>query len=326
MVEFRWIKMFLQLILLLQFTGVTRQEIVSVIVREGGDITLPCEAVTNDHHNCANTTWLFSPTPKSPAVELVERGQICENAKAKSDRLSVTESCSLVVKKVTVEDVGRYICSGDRLDLSVMKVTEHKDDDKVTLNCSVVTRGRCLYTVKWLFRTNDVDMDNNDLKTTQSNCSSNVTFKTSHFIYTSKNLLKCTVTDGNKRNVQQFTFNSEHSGSGNETPTKRERDISQKSLYLWWLYIIAAVGLAALLITVVALIRWKRNKGNTTQREENMTDPEDVSYTSVSFTKKTNSKARVRVADEAVTYSTVKTPSSSAGASIDPKSLYATIN
>ena len=93
-------------------------------------------------------------------------------------------------------------------------VTEHKDDDKVTLNCSAWTRGRCSHTVKWLFANNDVGTDHKDLKTTQSNCSSNVTFTTSHFIYTSRgyNLLKCNVTDGYSRKVQQFTLKSEPSG------------------------------------------------------------------------------------------------------------------
>ncbi|XP_049445763.1 uncharacterized protein LOC125896872 isoform X24 [Epinephelus fuscoguttatus] len=62
-------------------------------------------------------------------------------------------------------------------------------------------------------------------------------------------------------------------------------------------------------------------------------DPEaDVSYASISYTKNTGRKAKVRLDDDddkgdAVTYSTVKAPSSSsAGASADPRNLYATIN
>ncbi|CAK6977709.1 uncharacterized protein LOC121882147 isoform X1 [Scomber scombrus] len=65
------------------------------------------------------------------------------------------------------------------------------------------------------------------------------------------------------------------------------------------------------------------------ETSQDTADPEDgVSYASISYTKKTNSKARVPRKDEgdAVTYSTVKASSSSAGASTDPSNLYATVN
>ncbi|KAL7388471.1 hypothetical protein ABVT39_014603 [Epinephelus coioides] len=64
-------------------------------------------------------------------------------------------------------------------------------------------------------------------------------------------------------------------------------------------------------------------RGNKTQMSDTIADPEDgVSYASVSYTKKTNSKAQVRSKydDDAVTYTTVK------ASSADPNSLYATIN
>ncbi|XP_044025108.1 uncharacterized protein LOC122863068 isoform X2 [Siniperca chuatsi] len=282
MVEFRWIKMFLYLILVLQFTALTVQHRPSLIVRDGDKITLPCENVLN-HYKCDSTSWFFSRFPSTAAQDLVKRGQTVNTVKAKSDRLSVTVNCSLVIKKVTVEDVGRYFCeqlnkSGpNTLDLSVVTMTEHKDNHKVTLTCSVLTYHRCGHTVKWLYGAKDVDKDNKDLMTSQSYCSANVTFTTSHFIYTSKNyeLLKCNVTDGYTRKV--FTFSPQSSG-------------------------------------------------NKPQRDKNTADPEDgVSYASISYTRKTNSKARVRAGDDAVTYSIVKAPSSSAGASADP-TLYATIN
>ena len=74
-----------------------------------------------DQDKCDSTTWLFSGLRNTAAVELINLGQIGENAKAKSDRLSVTVNCSLVIKKVTVEDVGCYSCrqfnrSGQRQD------------------------------------------------------------------------------------------------------------------------------------------------------------------------------------------------------------------
>uniref|UniRef100_A0A3Q0RLY0 Immunoglobulin V-set domain-containing protein n=1 Tax=Amphilophus citrinellus TaxID=61819 RepID=A0A3Q0RLY0_AMPCI len=47
-------------------------------------------------------------TKHFPFSELVTLGQIKETAK--SDRLSVTADCSLIIKKVTDEDVGSYTC------------------------------------------------------------------------------------------------------------------------------------------------------------------------------------------------------------------------
>ncbi|KAM7395903.1 hypothetical protein PAMA_007262 [Pampus argenteus] len=98
------------------------------------------------------------------------------------------------------------------------------------------------------------------------------------------------------------------------------------------MFTIIAVGSASLLIIIVLmLIRWKKTHRTKTQMDENAVDPEDgVSYASISFTRRTSSKARVRGGDDyegdAVTYSTVKASSSSAAASTDPISLYATIN
>ncbi|XP_038582520.1 uncharacterized protein LOC119908735 [Micropterus salmoides] len=113
-------------------------------------------------------------------------------------------------------------------------------------------------------------------------------------------------------------------GTNNNDQTK-QKGLSQVQLT----FIIVSVGLAALMIIAVVVIRWKRTKGNKTHMNGNMADPEDgVSYASISYTGKTNSKGRVRGDDEddAVTYMKVKASSSSAGASADPSSLYATIN
>ncbi|XP_049445762.1 uncharacterized protein LOC125896872 isoform X23 [Epinephelus fuscoguttatus] len=238
-------------------------------------------------------------------------------------------------------------------------MTEHKNSDRVILYCSVRTYGQCPHTVKWLYEGNQ-----NDLDTLQGTCSASVTFTTSDYNQKLKysELLKCEVTDGHTEEVHQFTFSPPQSSG--EKPGQ-------------WKFIVAAVGLAALIIITVAVIRWKRTKGNKTQMDENMVfavhsssaavprrdaagqdalhnaavevaedfdvtcqtssassaDPEaDVSYASISYTKNTGRKAKVRLDDDddkgdAVTYSTVKAPSSSsAGASADPRNLYATIN
>ncbi len=80
----------------------------SVSVRSGHEVTLPC--VINNQNNCDGTTWFFRDSAGNPVVQLIELGQIVENVGVKSDRLSVTENCSLVIKKVTDEDAGVYVC------------------------------------------------------------------------------------------------------------------------------------------------------------------------------------------------------------------------
>ncbi|WP_438637259.1 immunoglobulin domain-containing protein [Paraclostridium dentum] len=74
-----------------------------IFVRDGDDVTLPCKNVINDQNKCDATAWEFSDARNT--VELIILGQIGEYAKS-----SVSENCSLVIKKVTDEDVGLYIC------------------------------------------------------------------------------------------------------------------------------------------------------------------------------------------------------------------------
>ncbi|KAK9531880.1 hypothetical protein VZT92_011273 [Zoarces viviparus] len=340
MVGFRWIQMYF---LLLQITEpVAGQLVVFVTVRDGDEATLPCNSVMDDHENCDSTEWLFDDPRRTAAVLLVRDGQIHKAAKDKSDRLSVSEKCSLIIKNVTDEDVGRYTCrqlrSGRQqgpdalIYLFGVTMTEHEDDDEVTLRCSVKTyEGRCRHTVKWLLQGRDIDKDNKELNPSQSSCSASLTFLTSHFIYTSRfNSFKCEVTEGNK--VQQFSFRNSPSdeNTGDDTTTATH----------WGLYVGVALGLAALLIVVVVvvvvIVRCSKTRANRTRVDDTIVltsnpaqsapgerqdpaDPEGVSYASISLPG-TNSKARVRGSEDAVTYSTVNHPAA------DDNNLYATIN
>ncbi|XP_078030110.1 uncharacterized protein LOC117270626 isoform X8 [Epinephelus lanceolatus] len=323
MTEFRWIKISLFLLLMLQFTA-AGQLFRSLTFRVGDDVTLSCENVIDDQNNCDSTVWLFSESRSTRAVVLVYLGKTAEEAK--SDRLSVTANCSLVIKKVTDEDVGRYGCRQFRsakqqgqdavVELSVVTMTEHNNADEVTLTCSVRTYERCTHKVKW--QGQDVAEDDQHMRTSQSPCSASVTFLTSVYIYTSRyKLFKCAVTDGDR--VQVFPFRSQSSGEkpGEDTTIATTESTTKTTGN--------SIKAAALLILIVAIIVWRRTKGNKTQMSDTIADPEDgVSYASVSYTKKTNSKAQVRSKydddDDAVTYTAVK------ASSADPNSLYATIN
>ncbi|XP_034384218.1 uncharacterized protein LOC117727816 isoform X2 [Cyclopterus lumpus] len=192
MAEFRWIKASLCLILVLQFTAATGQRYLSFTVRDGDEVTLPCDTGT---------------------------------------------------------------------------VTEHKDTEEVTVNCSVSTY-LCVHTVKWLIEGQDVDKDHKDLMTSQSYCSASLTFMTFHFFNTSRfNSLICEVTFGDK--VQKFPFRNSPSGdkTGEDTTTTTtttEDDTTSG----WWRFIYVPVGLAALIIIVVAVNIWARIKEKKTPRDE----------------------------------------------------------
>jgi len=90
------------------------------------------------------------------------------------------------------------------LTISPFSVTEHQDNDEVTLHCSVVPYGGCEHKVKWLLQDQDVDKDHREIKTSQSSCSASVTFLTSHFSNTTRfELFTCEVRDG--ANMQTFS-------------------------------------------------------------------------------------------------------------------------
>ncbi|KAJ4929431.1 hypothetical protein JOQ06_005039 [Pogonophryne albipinna] len=345
--ELKQIKKSSLLILLLQFTGSANgQRDLYLSVRVGDEANLPCNSVTHDQDECNGTTWFF--TDSRSTVILVGSGQIGNHAK--SDRLRVTENCSLVIKKVTEEDAGQYTCrqykankqqGSDSLVLqSVVTMTEHQVNDEVTLRCSVTTRVGCRHTVKWLLQVQDVDKDNKDIRTSSSDCSASVTFPTSHYGSTQRSeLFTCEVTaDGH--NVQTF---SPRSSDGDDQAAATTTNTSGRiNNLVWWLYLVLALVLGALLITIVAFITCRKMKGTEARESDSVgqtskpavnspetnpatADPEEgVCYASISYTKNTHNKAEVKIetdADEGdeVTYSTVKASTN------EPSSLFDTI-
>ncbi|XP_032441949.1 uncharacterized protein LOC116734581 [Xiphophorus hellerii] len=220
-----WRKMFLFFIL--QFTGALSRDLsLYYAVRAGDDITLSCENVIDGHSNCDTTTWVYGYASQ-PAVELVIHGKVKD---PRSDRLSVSANCSLVVKKVTDQDVGLYNCrqfekpgegqfGPDALvHLSLVHLTKHEDQNKMTLTCSVVTDEPCKHSVKWLYNGNYIDKDNKEITESSSSCSAAVAFQTSNYFYQSRfNTFKCEVKIENK--VQLFTFSSRPSEKDKTTTT-----------------------------------------------------------------------------------------------------------
>lgn len=336
----------------------------SVIVRAGGEVTLPCENVIRDQVECDSTDWIFSHHGK--IEDLVKSGRICgESAKDKSKRLKVTENCSLVITEVTAADGGRYDCqqikSGQQhaedalVYLSAVEMTEDKVDDEVRFSCSVPAH-ELTHAVKCLFEDPSVAEDGGGEGTPSSSCTATVPASRLEQRPKYRESFKCEVTESLFQSVQQFTFSSSGEDTTAAAVTRRAENSSDwrtdvavpgQTPQNWWLYVGVAVGLAALLTTSVAVATWKRREGRKTQLDKktgqslnptetksgadssrDTADPEEaVCYASVSYVKKTNSEGRARVKEDegdAVTYSAVKAASS---APADPSmSVYATVS
>ncbi|XP_077949569.1 uncharacterized protein LOC120808254 isoform X13 [Gasterosteus aculeatus] len=325
-------------------------------VRAGDDVTLPSNRVDQDR--CNGSTWLHSRT--NPAVELVTLGKINNNTlipEAKTNRLSLTANCSLVIRNVSGEDVGRYTNrdydeAGKQqgadgvVSLYVFTMEEKDYGGSVVLSCFVLRFSGCEHTVEWLY-----DGKQTDVTSSHAACEATVAFKAPlHQKSKYYKSLRCEVRDNQSGKTLLFEACSQFSceqtggpsGEGNITPPappggpSGEGNITPPAPSVWWLWlVIALVGLLVLFIILVVFIRW-RNQGKRTQTDENNADPEEgVAYAFVSYTRTAGGGARARVkdgddGDDAVTYCTVKAPppasSSGAGASVDPSDLYAVVN
>ncbi|XP_062267596.1 uncharacterized protein LOC133973635 isoform X3 [Platichthys flesus] len=296
--EIKRIQMSLLLLVLIPFT-VLAVQYSFIIIRAGAKVTLSCDKMRDDHVNCGATEWLFIDSEGTRAVELFVNRQLHTSviSKSKADRLRLAANCSLVIREVTAEDAGQYVCRQFNLTtqthedhqvyFSVVNVTEQKRSDEVTLSCSVSTCRSCDLTVKWLFMNKDVTEDDKDLKTSQSNCSANVSFSKSHYVHEMKNYSSLTCEVKHRYKEEKFSFIPPSSGKNEPAPGNNEMTTD------WWWYIRLFVGFASIMILVLILIRWRRNK--------------------------------IQGGDVAVAFSTVEAPSSSTGPSADPSSLYANV-
>ncbi|XP_059211831.1 uncharacterized protein LOC131990734 [Centropristis striata] len=244
MSQIGYIKLSLFVMLLLQFAEVTGQ---SVTVKAGDDVTLPCSSVMVDQDKCGQTSWLYSRHVLEATGELIRLGQISKDvvSKGKSYGLNTAADCSLVIRNVTAEDVGRYTCrqfskSGEdsSVSLSVVIMDEHQKDDKVTFFCSVVSYQACGHTVKWLY-----EGDESDMETIQRPCSAWATFPT-HLNHTRK-LLKCNVTENKSGEILVYDVATkspyEKTGNttvGNNTTSSAKNDTQGRGILYYILYIL----------------------------------------------------------------------------------------
>ncbi|XP_016533333.1 uncharacterized protein LOC107837689 [Poecilia formosa] len=200
--------LFVTLMLYLTATAAGQDQFLTV--RVGDEVTLPCRNVICTRNQCGGITWMFSDKRSST---LFENGQITEAAAAKSDRLKVTSGCSLVMKNVSVEDVGLYtyrqFVNGQQesddanIYLSVIHMVQQKQKDKLILTCSVMDYIDCRHTVEWLNDGGEEMMS--DMEEPDQSCSDTVTIHRNWKPKKSENL-KCKVTHKYTHNVQLVTY------------------------------------------------------------------------------------------------------------------------
>ncbi|XP_035984750.1 uncharacterized protein LOC118558342 [Fundulus heteroclitus] len=268
-----WILTLLFPILILQFTAVAGQRRAFFTVKVGDGVTLPCAYVKQEKHNCDRITWT-SNKPGNRNVSWFNRGNFTKEAKAKSDRMSVTANCSLVIKNVTADDFGKYICREGLnpvpivVDLTVTTMTEQRNNETVTFNCSVTTDTYCRHTVVWVFEGKEQLPSE---KNVSASCSAAITISASHLHQNLKfyELLKCKVKDGYDKKDLLFTFSRQHSEektghmwttSVTPTTTQFSKD-NQTKPQGWFCWAALSVVMAGLLITVIVIITLKKTKG-----------------------------------------------------------------
>ncbi|XP_014889481.1 uncharacterized protein LOC106948376 [Poecilia latipinna] len=224
------------LFLILQITAAAGQQRAFFTVKTGDGVTLPCNKVEQEKPNCDRITWTFSQ-PGNRNVSWFERGRFTEEANAKSGRLSVTADCSLVMKNVRVEDFGEYYCRqipttspnlAMKVELSVVTMSEQRNNGKVTFTCSVSQHTVCKHTVVWLYEGKDkISPDVN----VSSSCSAAVTIPASHLHQNSKfyELLKCKVQDAYDKKDLLFTFSHQSSGETTKSPVTTTTSTSTRN-------------------------------------------------------------------------------------------------
>ncbi|CAJ1077887.1 uncharacterized protein LOC117824562 [Xyrichtys novacula] len=219
--EFQWIQICLVLIALPQFTA-AQAKTLYLTIRDGDDVTLPCENLIANQINCEGTDWRFDDSPNAASILLFRQGRIGKYAGSKSGRLSVTEDCHLHIKRVSLEDVGHYLCqqfnpgrmhdSNALVDLSVVTMTKQRGSDSVTFSGSVWAPDQSTCRVKWLSGGEVVSEHHQGFRTPDRLCFSSAVFQTNHhFMNKSRsNSLQCEVTVDTS--VLLFPFRPQPSG------------------------------------------------------------------------------------------------------------------
>ncbi|XP_041950682.1 uncharacterized protein LOC121711288 [Alosa sapidissima] len=333
----------------------------TVFSSAGGTATLPCANVLDP--NCSSTTWLYGST--GPIDELFGHGKIKpENAKNRSERLSLSNNCSLHITNVTTEDAGLYTCQqfprvgGQQFEddapvyLAVLHVsafsreTEMEPGSHVTLHCLLHTHDNCTKSVghkgvslSWVDQTGS-DLSNithRQIRTT-SMCSTTPTveIRAKHSTSTQRTW-RCQLAAGGK---VQTTATYTIRGNGTTASTN-----SGVALIAGVGVSISVLAAAALIIIVVIRKREIHAEGEHTLSQSrtsatalqsvpavnssaNEEEGADLHYEALQHLNPTPAGPSAKQSEHTVTYSTIMQLSGGEDQSsrpVDPNAVYATV-
>ncbi|MEQ2235023.1 hypothetical protein ILYODFUR_037390, partial [Ilyodon furcidens] len=122
---------------------------VHIYHRAGDDAVLPCKRPSS-YHSCSSANWLYTRAEDMVSQHEVQKGNVVQSS-SRASRLSVDNSCSLIINNITAEDAGRYRCQlwdegsfNTDVYLNMMSISpsspeaDPTKDGDVTLHCSLV--------------------------------------------------------------------------------------------------------------------------------------------------------------------------------------------
>ncbi|XP_030260133.1 uncharacterized protein LOC115573508 isoform X1 [Sparus aurata] len=302
----------------LQFEAGISGEVKHLYSRAGPDAILSCGRASHHDQSCYSVSWLYDK--KHQSFTTLSKGKVKMDS-VRAVRLSLDTSCSLIIKNITAEDAGRYICrQGEdaRTDistyLSVLTVSpsppdaDPKRDGEVTLECSLFRHTDLHHcpqiSIRWMDETRTVLLGEGE-GYRQTQCSSSLTVKLQ--------------SGHNRRYTCQLVDEKNNVGiEADYTPVLTGDDQSDTpgpdhSPDLQTYIIIGAVGgvvVVVVVITAAVLIKHRKKAKVTVDGQksaQHSDEPEsNLTYATVSHTiQQAPNKKQVKEEEE-VTYSTVK--------------------
>ncbi|XP_047243125.1 uncharacterized protein LOC124881556 isoform X4 [Girardinichthys multiradiatus] len=308
---------------------------VHIYHRAADDAVLPCKRPSS-YHSCSSVNWLYTRTENMVSQPEVQKGNVVQSS-SRASRLSVDNSCSLIINNITAEDAGRYRCQlwdegsfNTDVYLNIMSISPSPPEDDptkdgdVTLNCSLERYSGLNpcpeNSLLWVDETGTgLTGEGVGYKFRQTGCVSYLDVKLQS---SSNRRYSCQFVEGNTVKIEAHY------------PSVRE-DVPVNTIIIILGSVIVVLLILVVLVAVFIKLRKTRVKEDhrtTTENQDSTHESLDhagvqsnLTYATVDhFNHKTSQRLKVKQDEDTVTYSAVRTKKKRE-ADIDPSGLYSYI-